>query len=182
MEAFGPFLDSIPRLVCPGDNSSLLRPVSMGEVRSAVFSMDPDSSPGSDGFPGFFYRHCWLIIADDVLRAVQEFFVGIPLPRIISSTLIVLLPKKPTPNTFSDFRPISLCNFINKVFTRVLCDRLSPLMPKLILNEQSAFLHGQEISDNILLAQEVVSHLNRPMRRHNVISKLDMVKAFNRVS
>lgn len=179
---FGPFLDSIPSLITLEDNQALLRPVSMDEVRHAVFSMDPDSSPGCDGYPGSFYRHCWDIISTDVFMAVQEFFVGVPLPRIISSTLIVLLPKKQSPNTFADFRPISLCNFINKVFTRLLCDRLSAVLPKLISEEQSAFLKGREISDNILLAQEVVSHLHRRTRGHNLIFKMDMVKAFDRVS
>lgn len=43
------------------------------EVRSAVFSMDPDSAPCNDGFPGLFYRHAWDIISGDLLLVVQEF-------------------------------------------------------------------------------------------------------------
>lgn len=107
---------------------------------------------------------------------------GVPIPRGIASSLIVLLPKKESPAGFGDFRPISLYNFLNKVFTRVLCDRFKPLLPKLILDNQSAFLQGREISDSVLLAQELVQHIDKKVRGHNIMLKLDMMKAFDRVS
>lgn len=99
----------------------------------------------------------------DLLAAVQEFFVGVPLPRSISSTLIILIPKKESLNTFSDFRPICLCNFINKVLTRILCDRLRELLSTLVTEEQSAFLSGRECTDSVLLAQESVQHLDKKL-------------------
>ena len=126
------FLQHIPSLVKEGDNLELLAPVTLNEVRNAVFALDPDSSPGVDGFFGTFYRSCWDIISDDLLMAVKEFFMGIPIPRVISSTQIILLPKKDNPNSFADFRPISLCTFLYKIFTRIICDRLGPLLLKLI--------------------------------------------------
>lgn len=91
------------------------------------------------------------------------------------------LPKKESFTTFNDFRPISLCNFVNKVFTRVLCGRLKTLLPNLISAEQSAFVPGRDISDNILLIQDFLQHLHRRARGHNLIFKLDMLKAFDRV-
>lgn len=78
--------------------------------------------------------------------------------------------------TFGDFRPICLCNFVNKLFSRILCDRLKALFPGLILEEQSAFLRGRDISDSILLAQELVQHLDKKVRGHNILFKLDMMK------
>lgn len=175
-------LDSVPQLVSDSSNQTLLSPVTLAEVKTAVYGLDPDSSPGSDGFSGKFYRHCWDVISADLLLAVQEFFIGVPVPRIISNALLVLLPKKLSPSTFADYRPISLCNFVNKVCTRIICDRLRPLLPDIISEEQSAFLRGRDISDNILLAQEMMAHLNRGTRGHNMMLKLDMMKAFDRVS
>lgn len=67
-------------------------------------------------------------------------------------------------------------------FTRILCDRLKHLLPSLISEEQSAFLQGRDISDNVLLVRELIQHLHRRVRGHNTILKLDMVKAFDRVS
>lgn len=150
-------IDDFLNLLTPGvsdaDNAKLLAPVSIEEVRRIVFLMDSESAPGPDGFSGAFFQSCWDIVGQDVLAAVQEFMAGVPLPKSISSALMVLLPKKPSPSTFADFRPISMCNFTNKIFTRLICERLRDLLPSLISLEQSAFLKGRDIIDNVLLAQ-----------------------------
>ena len=87
------------------------------------------------------------------MRHWLVFFCGEVLPRSISSTSIVLLPKVNSQD-FSQFRPISLCNFINKVVSKVLFDRLARVLPKIISPQQSGFVKGRQISDNFLLAQE----------------------------
>lgn len=79
-EAIDSVLQHIPPLVTLQDNQMLLRPLELSEIRSAVFSLDPDSAPGPDGFTGVFFRHCWDIIATDLLAAAQEFMAGVP-PR-----------------------------------------------------------------------------------------------------
>lgn len=109
------FLSYIPPLISEADNASLLRPVELCEIREAVWRLDPDSAAGVDGFSGRFYQCCWDIIQADLRQAVQEFFLGVPVPRSVSSTLMVLLPKKLSPSHFGDFRPISLGNFVNKI-------------------------------------------------------------------
>ena len=151
-------------------------------MRQAVFELDGQSAAGCDGFSGNFYKRCWDIIAQDVLQAAREFMCGVPIPKGIASTLILLLPKKEAPHSFADFRPISLCNFINKVFTKILSNRLKVVLPTIISLEQSGFVSGRDIADNILLAQELVNSIDKKARGHNVIFKLDMMKAFDRVS
>lgn len=175
-DAMTSFLDFIPTLVTQEDNAQLMRPVSMEEVKTAVFALDPESAAGPDGYSGRFYQACWEIISPDLLTAVQEFFAGVPLPKSVASGLIVLLPKKEYPSSFGDYRPICLCNFINKIFTRILCDRMKVLLPRLISEDQSAFLSGRDITDSILLGQEVVQHLDKRVRGHNIFFKLDMMK------
>lgn len=82
-----------------------------------------------------------------------------------------------------DYRSISLCNFLNKIITRILCDRLKIVLLLLISPEQSGFWTGRDISDNVLMAQELVQHLDRKeVRDHNLIFKFDMLKTFDRVS
>ncbi|XP_075098940.1 uncharacterized protein LOC142175837 [Nicotiana tabacum] len=63
---------------------------------------------------------------------VKKFFNGKELPKYITHTNLVLLPKKKDVITFSDMRPISLSNFINKVFSRVIHETIAPLLPSLI--------------------------------------------------
>lgn len=88
------FVSVVSPSVSMAQNQKLLCLVTLEKVLSAVFSLDPDSAPGPDGYSGIFYRHCWDIISSDLLFAVQEFFARVPVHRIICSTLMVLLPKK----------------------------------------------------------------------------------------
>lgn len=175
-------LTHIPTLLQPNDHSLLLQPVTLSEVKQAVWELDPDSAAGPNGFTGLFFRHCWDLIADDVLFAVLDFFAGVPIPWAFSTAQIVLLPKKLAPSSFTDYRPICLCTFMNKVFTGLLATRIRPLLPRLISPEQSGFIVGREIHENILLALEMVNSLESRCRGMNIIVKLDMQKAFDRVS
>nr|XP_027060692.1 uncharacterized protein LOC113687227 [Coffea arabica] len=154
----------------------------MEEVKRVVFDLDKDSAPGVDGFTGIFFRHCWNIVALDILAATKDFLAGTPIPKGIASTLIVLIPKKPNPATFADFRPISLCTFVNKIFTKVLANRLKTILPGIVSAEQSAFCPGRDIAENVLLAQEMIASIDKRARGNNCIFKLDMMKAFDRVS
>ena len=63
------------------------------EVKKADFQFDGQSVAGMDGFTGFFFTHCWDVISDDAFQAAREFMCGVPLPKSIASTLIVLIPK-----------------------------------------------------------------------------------------
>lgn len=56
------------------------------------------------------------------------------------------------------------------------------MLPLLISPEQSAFVSGRDASDNVMLAQELVQSIDRRVRGHNMVIKLDMQKAFDRVS
>lgn len=88
---------------------------------------------------------------------VKEFFNGNDLPRYITHTNLVLLPKKKEVVTFPDMRPISLNNFINNVFFRVIHERLVGMLPNLISDEQADFVKGRSIVKKILLTQEIIT-------------------------
>ncbi|CAH9120013.1 unnamed protein product, partial [Cuscuta europaea] len=109
-----------------------------------------------------------------MVKAVQDFFMGMSIPPGVSSCLVVLIPKSVNPSTFGDFRPICLSNFINKVCTKVLTDRLTVILPKLISPEQIGFMKNRDISEHILIAQEMIHSIDRKIRGSNVVVKLDM--------
>ncbi|KAL0393382.1 UNVERIFIED_CONTAM: Retrovirus-related Pol polyprotein from type-1 retrotransposable element R2 [Sesamum radiatum] len=139
------------------------------------------SAAGPDGFSALFYQVCWDIIAQDVLIAVQDFFCCTPMPKNFKATSIALIPKVLNPSVWTDYRPISLCNVSNKICSKIMNDRLSRILPRIIAPSQSGFVGGRLISDNILLAQELIHTLDEKRRYENVVYKLDMAKAYDRV-
>ena len=82
-----------------------------------------------------------------------------------------------------EFRPISLCNNIYKLISKVRANRLRPILPSIITENQSAFIPNRLISDNVLVAFEFMHYLNHKVEgMDNYMSiKLDMSKTFDRV-
>ncbi|KAL0448037.1 UNVERIFIED_CONTAM: hypothetical protein Slati_1931600 [Sesamum latifolium] len=152
------------------------------EVRETVFSMEPESVAGPDGFGAFFYHTCWDFMSEDVFGAVTEFFRGVALPKSFTATTISLIPKTDCPASWSEYRPISLCKVTNKICTKLMTIRLWRILPKVLALSQSGFVPGRLLSDNILLAQELIHLLESRRADVNVIFKLDMAKAYDRVS
>ncbi|KAL0386427.1 UNVERIFIED_CONTAM: hypothetical protein Slati_4603900 [Sesamum latifolium] len=95
------------------------------DIKETVFSIDKESVAGPDGFSSAFYQACWEFIARDIYDAVRDFFSGTPMPRSFTATTIVLIPKVDSPQTWNDFRPISLCNVTNKILSKLLYRRIS---------------------------------------------------------
>ncbi|WRX25598.1 Reverse transcriptase domain - like 10 [Theobroma cacao] len=171
----------IPAIISDSDNLSLCADPTREELKEAVFNIDKDSVAGPDGFSSYFYQQCWDTVANDLLDAVIDFFHGAELPRGITSTTIVLLPKNHNASKWSDFRPISLCNVLNKIITKILANRLAKVLPAIITDNQSGFVGGRLISDNILLAHELIGKIDRKSRGENIALKLDMMKAYDRL-
>lgn len=175
-------LNRIPILETAADNDMLLSILDMKEIKDAVWSLNPNSAAGPDGYNGYFFRICWNILKQDIICAVLEFFLGIPPSQAMLSSVITLLPKKQRPDTYADFRRICLSNFISKVTTRMIATQLSTLLPSIISAEQIGFLKGHDISEHVLMANEMVHLIDKKTRGANVMIKLDMAKAFDRVN
>ena len=65
-------------------------------------------------------------------------------------TNIVLIPKKDNSETMRDIHPISLCNILYKIISKMLANRPKRLLPKCISQEQSAFVENRSILDNVV--------------------------------
>ncbi|KAL2223559.1 UNVERIFIED_CONTAM: hypothetical protein Sindi_3080600 [Sesamum indicum] len=115
----------------------------MAEVREAVFCIEPESVAGPDGFGAIFYHTCWDLVSEDVFCAVSEFFRGIAMPKSFTATTISLIPKTASPVSWSEYRPISLCNVTNKICTKLMSIRLGHVLPKVLSPSQSGFVPGR---------------------------------------
>lgn len=85
----------------------------------------------------------------------------------LNDTNICLIPKKKKPTDMAQFRPISLCNLSYKIISKVICQRLKKVLPERISETQSTFVVGRQITDNIMIAQEMFHTLRtKPGGRH----------------
>ncbi|KAL1192902.1 putative mitochondrial protein [Cardamine amara subsp. amara] len=164
-------------------NQGLIAEVTREEVRRAVFDIDGTSTPGADGMSGVFNQKYWSVVGEQVTNEVLNFFENGVFPKEWNFTQLVLLPKVTKPKSMTDLRPISLCSVMYKIISKVLCARLKKILPKIVSNTQGAFVAGRLISDNILLAHEMVHALRtKPMCNEEFMAiKTDMSKAYYRV-
>lgn len=133
-------LEHNPEMISSDQNESLIQIPDELEIKRAAFALNGESSSGPDEFTGAFYQTSWAIIKKDIIVVVQTVFRGQDLPRFVTHTNLVLIPKKDQINSFSDVTPISLSNFINKVIYMVLHDRMVTLLPTLISPNQTVFV------------------------------------------
>ena len=104
------------------------------------------------------------------------------LPKI-NHTNIVLIPKVKDLDKMFDFRQISLCNVIYKIISKVLANRLKPVLPRIISPTQSAFVLGRLITNNVLVAYEMLHtmHARKKGKKGSMALKLDISKAYDLV-
>ncbi|XP_033139542.1 uncharacterized protein LOC117131581 [Brassica rapa] len=176
-------LSEVPTTIIGSMNDSLTAPISEWEVKLALFAMHPDKAPGPDGMTALFYQQFWDIVKQDLTLMVNKFLFEGHIANGLNDTNICLIPKTTKPNDMAQFRPISLCNVSYKIVSKVLCQRLKKVLPGLISETQSAFVTGRQISDNIMIAQEMFHALRtKPSGRNKRMAiKTDMSKAYDRM-
>ncbi|KAL9689163.1 hypothetical protein QQ045_033596 [Rhodiola kirilowii] len=173
----------IPKLVTEEMNNMLMAPFSEGEVRRALSQMHPTKAPGLDGFSALFYQSNWSVVGEKVVREVLSCLNNACVNPEWNETLLVLVPKVKKVEKVEDLRPISLCNVIMKLVTKVLANRLKEVLPVIISQTQSAFIPGRLITDNILLAHEISHYIKGVSSQKSCYMslKLDMSKAYDRI-
>lgn len=176
-------LEGIPLTVSDVQNQELLKPIEEEQVKKALFQMHPDKSPGPDGMSPTFYQKYWKIVGKDVVEYVRNFFDSCEVMEGMNDTNLVLISKNSNPSQMGELRPISLCNVLYKIGSKVLANRMKSVLNSVISENQSAFIPGRLISDNIMISFEAMHYLKRKMtgKTGSMALKLDLSKAYDRV-
>jgi len=169
----------IPNSISDASNNLLTMLPTHEEIHNAVFSLNNSSAPGPDGFGAIFFQTYWSIVKEDVCKAVLQFFTdGWLLPNFNSNT-IVLIPKVENVDTVNHYRPIALANFKFKIITKILADRLAPIMSTIVSEEQRGFIRGRNIRDCICTISEAINLFQSRSFGGKVAFKVDISKAFD---
>ena len=131
------------------------------EIKKVVFSMGSNKSPGPDGMSALFFKFYWNVIGGEVIEAVTSIFNRRYMLKEINHSFIALIPKGNNVAFINQFRPISLCNVLYKIISKLLANRLKQILNKLISPWQTAFIPSRNIQENTFIAQEILHSMKK---------------------
>jgi hypothetical protein len=148
------------------------------EIDKVVASLPIDKAPGPDGFNGQFIKSCWHIIKMDFYNMCKDFQEGNISLQCLNDSIITLIPKKSSPETPHDYRPISLLNSCLKLLTKLLANRFQSRILDVVHKHQYGFIKSRTIQDCLAWSFEYLHHC-KSAPNGAIIMKLDFEKAFD---
>jgi hypothetical protein len=100
-------------------NEQLLKPFTADDVKKALFSIGDMKAPGADGLHAIFFKKCWNILGEVLTEEVLGAINNKSIPEGWNDTVIILIPKVDNPESVMQYRPISLCNVLYKVISKM---------------------------------------------------------------
>lgn len=122
------------------------------------------------------------MVGSSVIEEIKLIFAEKRIANYINTTHIALIPKIQGPVMLGNYRPISLCNTVYKVLTKIVVAKLRPYLGKLISPLQTAFVPGRKGMDNVIIAQELIHSLSRKKGNTGYMAiKIDLEKAYDKI-
>ncbi|WOH11480.1 hypothetical protein DCAR_0830967 [Daucus carota subsp. sativus] len=145
--------------------------------------MHPDKASGPDGFNPAFYQIYWDIVHVDLVQFCRNFMQTGELPAGVNNARVCLIPKVKEPKTMGDLRPISLCNLLVQILSKIMANRIKKILGSIVSDRQSAFIEGRLLTDNALIAFEINHYMQRKRQGRIGVAgvKLDISKAYDRL-
>ncbi|GJZ45992.1 putative RNA-directed DNA polymerase, eukaryota, reverse transcriptase zinc-binding domain protein [Tanacetum coccineum] len=167
--------------LCLNDRDFLETRVTLKEVKIAVWDYGSNKSPGPDGFSFAFVKKYWDLLKKDIFKFVDSFLASGMIPQGANSSFFTPILKVSNPIHIKDFHPISLIGIQYKIISKILANRLSKVIDKIVSKEQSTFIAGRKILDGPLILSEVIDWFKK-IKKKMLIFKVDFEKAFDSVS
>ena len=152
------------------DAVNIDRLVTDAKIKASLWALKPFKVPGPDGLHASFFQQFWLLVGESVKKEIKLIFMSRVVLEYLNKTLITLIPKNRNPESLNNYCPISLCNTIYKMVTKIIVARIRPLPPDLISPLQSAFVPGRQGVDNAIIVQELIHSMERKKGRGGVMA------------
>ena len=167
-------------VLCDSERDSCEGEFTKDELFAALGGLQTGKSPRSDGNPTEFYKVFWQDF-DDILVLVlnENFRIGI-LTDSQREGLLRLLYKKDDRRLVKNWRPISLLNTDYKIASKVIRERLKPVMQSIVHKDQTCGVVGRSIFSNLQLIREMLDMIDKT-NETEILVTLDQEKAFDRV-
>ena len=150
-----------------------------GELLTALKSTKSNKSPGNDGLPAEFYKVFWKDIKQYLLNALNHSYDNKKLSITQRRGVITLLPKTDRNILeLKNWRPITLLNQDYKLATKSIASRICKYLHKLIHPDQTGFIKGRYIGENIFKMLNIIEYLDGEQVDALLIN-IDFEKAFD---
>ncbi|WP_419612126.1 RNA-directed DNA polymerase, partial [Thiolapillus sp.] len=152
------------------------------EALAALRTMKNDKSPGSDGFTAEFYKVFWNDIGTFLVRSINNGFTKEEMSVTQRRGVITCIPKEDKPKKYlKNWRPITLLNTAYKIASACIANRLKIVLPKIIHKDQTGFLKGRYIGENIRLLYDTLVYTEKE-EIPGLLLLIDFEKAFDSIS
>ena len=140
--------------------NTLEGPICYDEAATALKNMKNDKSPGTDGMTVNFFKFFWKDLGNFIIRSLIEGFKFGKMSITQREGIITCIPKGDKPREFlKNWRPISLLNVVYKIGSSCIANRIKGVLPDLIHEDQTGFVPGRYIGDNLRLLYDIMYYL-----------------------
>lgn len=146
------------------------------EISTTIQSIKAFKAPGPNGLHAGFFQRFWYIVEGSIREEVKQVFRDRNIPEYLNKTNIVLIPKNQGPESITHYRPISLCNLVYKIVSKILVGRIRPLLDQIVSPCQDGLLLYLQIQAQAILieldAKAVVDAFNLQNYSNSTVSSI----------
>ena len=137
-------------------------PLTYEECKETLETFQNDRAPEEDGFTVEFYSSFIELLGNDLIASLNE------------------ANEKGSLLDLSNWRPITLLNVDLKIASKAIAKRIEATLPNLIHPDQTGFVTGRYIGENIRLISDIMDYTNL-QNLPGILTSLDFRKAFDSI-
>ena len=162
-------------------NSSPPLVITDHDVRCAFNCLQENKAAGPDNIKPRLLRRCSSQLAPVFSFIFNWSLETSSVPSCYKKSVIVPVPKKPSPSQLNDYRPVALTSVIMKCFEKIVLRFLQTLLPPDFDMFQFAYRANRSVDDAIALnIHEVLNHLETKNSYARILF-VDYSSAFNTI-